>query len=227
MRTGPSEIGLFKALLVFSSAVAAFVFIAAAVIMDPSVMSMDANASTWLHAHARPLVTEFMIVVSFLGAPSTLTGTTVVTGLVLVYRQRFQQSIILLSVVLGGNFLNFCLKQILHRGRPVFEDPILTLPTYSFPSGHAMAATVFYGLAAAYAATHAMRRCSPRSVILAAVTMIALVCFSRVYLGVHYLSDVMAGVAEGVAWLVLWLTALQYFSDRQESSPAGSDGPNP
>ena len=226
MTTGPLRIGRFRALVVFSSAVAAFAVVATAVVMDPTVRFIDASVSTWVHAHVLPLAIEVMIVISFLGAPSTLTAVTVAIASVLIYRHKYQQSIVLLAVVVGGNLLNVCLKHFLHRGRPVFEDPILMLPTYSFPSGHAMAATVFYGLAAAYAATHSSRQYLSRAAILAAVIMIALVCFSRVYLGVHYLSDVIAGVAEGIAWLVVSLTALQYFSDRQKNSAAGSDGPN-
>jgi membrane-associated phospholipid phosphatase len=227
MTTGLPRIGRFRALVVFSSAVAVFVVVAAAVVMDPTVRFIDASVSTWVHAHVLALAIEVMIVISFLGAPSTLTAVTVAIASVLIYRQKYQQSIVLLAVVVGGNLLNVCLKHFLHRGRPVFEDPILMLPTYSFPSGHATAATVFYGLVAAYAATHSSRQYLSRSAILAAVIMIALVCFSRVYLGAHYLSDVIAGVAEGVAWLVVSLTALQYFSDRQKNSRAGSDGPNP
>ncbi|HEV2008153.1 MAG TPA: phosphatase PAP2 family protein, partial [Burkholderiales bacterium] len=154
MTSGPLRIGHFKALVVFSSAVAVFAVVAAAVVMDPTVKFIDASFSTWVHSHVFPLAVEVMIVVSFLGAPSTLTAVTLALSAVLIFRHRYQQSIVLFTVVVGGNLLNVSLKHLLHRGRPVFEDPIMTLPTYSFPSGHATATTVFYGLAAAYAATH-------------------------------------------------------------------------
>jgi membrane-associated phospholipid phosphatase len=182
--------------------------------LDP----LDAAAAVWLHAHAIPMVTKAMIVVSFMGAPSTLTSVTLVIVFVLVRRHRYEDAVAWATVVLGGNLLNICLKELLHRGRPVFEDPILTLPTYSFPSGHAMAATVFYGLLAVYAANHAKDRFSRRAAIAAAALMIALVCFSRVYLGLHFASDVTAGVAEGVAWSAGSLALLQHVRARRKLS---------
>lgn len=227
MTARPLRFNRLQALVIFSGAVAAFAFVAAAVVMVPAVEFIDERINAWLHAHALALAIEVMLVISFLGAPSTLTTVTAAIASVLMYRHQYRQSIVLLAVVVGGNLLNVGLKHLLHRGRPAIEDPLLMLPTYSFPSGHAMAATVFYGLAAAYAVTHLRSQHLARSAILAAVIMIALVCLSRVYLGVHYLSDVIAGLAEGIAWLVVALTALQYVSDRGEISPAARENSIP
>jgi undecaprenyl-diphosphatase len=159
-----------------------------------------------------------MIVVSFVGAPSTLSSVTLVIVFVLVRRLRYGDALAWATVVLGGNLLNICLKHVVHRGRPVFEDPMLTLPTYSFPSGHAMGATVFYGLLAIYAANNTKERFARRATIAAAAVMIALVCFSRVYLGLHFVSDVAAGVAEGVAWSAGSLALLQHVRARRKLS---------
>ena len=224
MTARPLRFSRFQALTVFSGAVAAFVLVAAAVVMVPAVELMDARINIWVHA--LPLAIEIMLVISFLGAPSTLTAVTAAIASVLMYRHQYRQSIVLLAVVVGGNLLNVGLKHLLHRGRPAIEDPLLMLPTYSFPSGHAMAATVFYGLAAAYAVTHLRSRHLAQSAILAAIIMITLVCVSRVYLGVHYLSDVIAGLAEGIAWLVVSLTALEYVSDRGKISADGRENSN-
>jgi len=226
MTARPLRFSRFQALTVFSGAVAAFMLVAAAVVMVPAVELTDARVNIWVHAHALPVAIELMLVISFLGAPSTLTAVTAAIASVLMYRHQYRQSIVLLAVVVGGNLLNVGLKHLLHRGRPAIEDPLLMLPTYSFPSGHAMAATVFYGLAAAYAVTHLRSRHLARSAILAAVIMITLVCVSRVYLGVHYLSDVIAGLAEGIAWLVVSLTALEYVSDRGKISADGRENSN-
>ena len=219
MTARPLRFSRFQALAIFSGALAAFTLVAAAVVMDPAFERIDAGINAWVHAHALAPAIDAMLVISFLGAPSTLTAVTAAIALMMMYRHRYRQSIVLLAVVVGGNFLNVGLKHLFHRGRPVIEDPLLMLPTYSFPSGHAMAATVFYGLAAAYVVTGSGNQHRARFAILAAVTMIALVCLSRVCLGVHYLSDVIAGLAEGIAWLVVSLTALQYASDRGKLSP--------
>ncbi|HWZ72658.1 MAG TPA: phosphatase PAP2 family protein [Casimicrobiaceae bacterium] len=201
---------LIPALIVFSTAVCVFLVIALAIDLSAAVTALDTSVATWLHVRATPLVSNAMAAVSFLGAPTTLTVVAVAGSLLLVYQRRRAEAATLSTAVLGGNFLNFCLKHLIQRGRPVFDDPIFSLPTYSFPSGHAMASAVFYGLLAIYASVNAKQRYAAKVAIAGAVFMVALVSFSRVYLGLHYLSDVIGGIAEGIAWLALSLTVLRY-----------------
>jgi undecaprenyl-diphosphatase len=204
------ENGAGPALIVFSAAVCLFLVIALAMALSAPLGALDANVGPWLHVRATPLVSNAMAAISFLGAPTTLTVIAVAGSLLLLYRRRYAEAATLSPVVLGGNLLNFCLKHLIQRGRPVFDDPIFSLPTLSFPSGHAMASTVFYGLLAVYASVNAGQRYAACIGIAAAVFMVALVSFSRIYLGLHYLSDVMAGIAEGIAWLALSFAALHY-----------------
>jgi len=105
--------------------------------------------------------------------------------------------------VAGRLTLNALMKLAFQRARPAFDDPLLTLATYSFPSGHVAGSTIFYGLlvAAVFARTKKPQRRA--LAIVGAALAIALVAFSRMLLGVHYLSDVVAAFAEGVAWLAL------------------------
>ncbi len=206
---------LIPALIVFSTATFLFLAIAVAVVLSDAVTAIDANVGTWLHVRATPLVTDVMAAVSFLGAPTTLTVVAVAGSLLLLHRRRYAEAATLSTIVLGGNFLNFCLKHLIQRGRPVFDAPLFTLPTYSFPSGHAVASTVFYGLLAVYASVNARQRYAAHVAIGAAAFVVALVGFSRVYLGLHYLSDVMGGISEGVAWLSLSLTVLNYIRRRE------------
>ncbi len=208
-----------QTLLVFATAAAAFAAISAAVLLGDSLGALDVAASTWLHAHPWPLFTRVMIAASVLGAPSTLTAVALSIALLLLFRRRFGELSALLAVVLGGNLLNFCLKHLIQRGRPVFDDPILTLPTYSYPSGHAMASTVFYGSLALYAAATGRQFITRRVAVLGAAAMIMLVCFSRAYLGLHYVSDVSAGIMEGIAWLALSAIALRYYRSRWPGLP--------
>jgi undecaprenyl-diphosphatase len=74
----------------------------------------------------------------------------VALGLYLLWRRRFYWLGALAASVAGGALLNKLLKYAFHRARPHFDDPILTLTSYSFPSGHTMMATVLYGVVAAY-----------------------------------------------------------------------------
>jgi len=212
------EAGPRPTLIVFSTAVGLFLVIACAIALSAPLAALDASAGTWLHVRATPLVSNAMAVVSFLGAPTTLTIVAVGGSLLLLYRRRRTEAAMLLTVVLGGNLLNFCLKHLIQRGRPVFDDPIYSLPTYSFPSGHAMASTVFYGLLSIYALANARQRSYAYIAVAAVVFTVALVSFSRVYLGLHYLSDVMGGIAEGIAWLAFCLAALHYIRRREASA---------
>jgi len=198
---------LIAAMLIFSAAVAAFTWIAAIGETDSALTLIDTWLGNWPHLHPMPLITAAMIVISFLGAPSTLTAVTAVICVELARNRSYARVVTLVTLVLGGNLLNYGLKHLIHRGRPTFEDPLLTLSSYSFPSGHAMAATVFYGFVIAWGLT--MTRRQHNVAITAGILMIGLVCLSRVYLGVHYVSDVLGGVLEAIAWSTLALTALR------------------
>jgi undecaprenyl-diphosphatase len=101
--------------------------------------------------------------------------------------------------------LNVGLKHLFQRPRPILDEPLVELVTYSFPSGHAVASTVFYGAACALVCTHVRSPALRVLAVGAAIAMVLLVTFSRVYLGAHYLSDVVAGVAVGLASLLLFL----------------------
>jgi undecaprenyl-diphosphatase len=93
------------------------------------------------------------------------------------------------------------------RQRPHFVDPLLTLTTYSFPSGHTLMATVFYGTLCVLIASHVRWRWRALAIAVTSF-MILLVGVSRIYLGAHYLSDVLAAIAEGLAWLAFSLIAV-------------------
>ena len=198
---------LISPTLIISTALAAFAWIAATVGTDGALTSVDVSVSAWLRHRATPPFTLAMMAVSFLGAPSTLTAVTVVIGAMLARRRNFEELVGLMTLVLGGNLLNYGLKFLIHRGRPTSEDPLLTLTSYSFPSGHAMASTVFYGFVVTCVLTLTRQR--QNAAIAAGVLMIGLVCLSRVYLGVHYVSDVLAGILEAIAWSTIVLTALR------------------
>jgi membrane-associated phospholipid phosphatase len=101
----------------------------------------------------------------------------------------------------GGALLNEVLKYAFHRARPRLEHPLVQLPSYSFPSGHALAATVFYGFAAILLWSYIVPRVWRIVIGTAIVVVILMVGLSRVYLGAYYPTDVLAGFIEGLAWL--------------------------
>jgi len=92
------------------------------------------------------------------------------------------------------------------------------LITYSFPSGHTAAATVFWGLLASYLVIVRPHWHARLLAICVSVTMVLLVALSRLYLGAHYLSDVLAAMAESVAWLAIWITAISTLRRRRQAA---------
>ncbi|MGV8894021.1 MAG: phosphatase PAP2 family protein [Burkholderiaceae bacterium] len=173
-----------------------------------TITLVDAQLAQWFHSHATPWMTRCMLVVTNLHGTIAIISYVVLMGLFLARKKNWYWLVTLLVTVPGGMLLNVSMKHIFQRARPVFDQPLLTLSTYSFPSGHTAATTLLYGVLAAYLISH-LKPWRWRVVILVvtmAAMMVALVGLSRMYLGVHYLSDVLAATVEGIAWLALCLT---------------------
>jgi membrane-associated phospholipid phosphatase len=167
---------------------------------------MDAEFSSWLHANRTPARTNAMRYVTWLGSTVVASSITTVVGIyLLLSRRRYWFAALVLSVA-GGAILNRLLKSAFQRARPQLDDPIFTFTGYSFPSGHTLTATVVYGCLAALIVANTRNRSVRVITILSAGLLIALVAFSRIHLGAHYLTDVVAAIAEGLAWLSLCFT---------------------
>jgi undecaprenyl-diphosphatase len=154
-----------------------------------------------IHAHASPQLTRVMIAASFYGGPSWL----VPLGLALAiafFIHGWQRGALLVIITVGGAaLLNGLLKQGFARPRPApfFDYPLPS--SLSFPSGHAFFAASFLG-GLAVLATARMRSLALQIVVwVVALNLILLIGFSRVYLGVHYPSDVFAGYAVAIVWV--------------------------
>jgi undecaprenyl-diphosphatase len=186
---------------------------------DPLAV-IDLRVSDWLHARMAPPLTTAMMLITLLGSPLFVSSATVLIALLSLRRRHHYEFVTLVMAVFGGMLLNVLLKMAFHRHRPSFNDSVTYLTGYSFPSGHAMAATVFYGVLATFA-VRKLKDWSWRvlAVVLAAL-MVLLIGLSRVYLGAHYLSDVLAAIAEGVAWLTISLTALETLRRRNTNTTA-------
>jgi len=199
---------LVAGILVFATMTLTLGAISEDVIKHEPLTVADAQLSTWLHAHRSPFLRSAMLVATSFGSTVTVTCIAVALGLYLLRRRRFYWLAALAASVAGGVLLNRLLKYVFHRPRPHFDDPILTLTSYSFPSGHTMMATVLYGVVAAYLFAKTPDWRWRVLIILSASLLIAFVGFSRIYLGAHYLSDVLGAMAEGLAWLSLCLTVV-------------------
>jgi membrane-associated phospholipid phosphatase len=197
---------------------AVFAVIAATVATKDPILQRDLQVLVWLHTHGSPVFTAFLLAVTQLHSTIGVTVFTVILAIVLARRHKWYWVLALGLAVGGGMVLNVILKLIFHRDRPVWEDPLLTLATNSFPSGHAAGATLFYGFFSVYVVSH-VKELSLRAIcVVISVLMVALVAFSRMYLGVHYLSDVLGAISMSTAWLVLCLWGVRIYSKKRRAA---------
>lgn len=177
---------------------------------DPLTV-IDLRVAQWFHAHSTALMTQAMLAATnILGPVAVVLGVVVVCAWLAWKRNGYWLLCVGLTVP-SGMLLNVAMKHAFHRARPSFDDPLLLLATYSFPSGHVAGATLFYGVMAAMVVARTAAWHWRVTAILGAFTLVALVALTRVYLGVHYLSDVLAAFAEGIAWLTLCLTGIHTY----------------
>ncbi len=211
---------LVAGILVFATMTLTLGEISEDIINHEPLTLADAQLNTWLHAHGSTSLTSAMFVATGFGSTVWVTCSAVALGLYLLWRRHYYWLAALVLAVPGGALLNRLLKYSFHRVRPHFDDPILTLTSYSFPSGHTMMATVLYGALAAYLFAQIQDWRWRVLIISSASFLIALVGFSRIYLGAHYLSDVLGAMAEGLAWLSLCLTVVSSIWQRRQQSLA-------
>jgi membrane-associated phospholipid phosphatase len=195
--------GLYLPLALLTLIAATWLFgaIAEDVVTGDPLTVVDVRFSAWLHAHSAATLTNVMRIVTYAHSPLGVSIMTIALSAYWWARRLRYWVLTFILAVFGGMLLNVFLKHLFLRPRPYFDNPILTLTTYSFPSGHTMMATVFYGTLCAFVVSVARNWLWRTLAISIALFMIALVGFSRIYLGVHYLSDVLAAIAEGLAWL--------------------------
>lgn len=176
---------------------------------------LDAHVAHWFHQHKHSAWTPFMLFITHWHQQAGILAMAALLALHLRARRAGYWLVALWLAVPGGMLLNVLIKYTFQRARPHFDQPLLTLASYSFPSGHASGATLFYGLLAAYLVCVLPGAAARGAVLLAAAAMVALVALSRVYLGVHYLSDVLAGIALGAAWLAICITGISTYRRRR------------
>jgi undecaprenyl-diphosphatase len=167
----------------------------------------DVRFVRWVHGHAPGSLVDAMRGLTYLGSGAVLVPLVLVAALVLVRRGRPWAAVFVVAALVASEALDQGLKASFRRARPQLDNPFERLTTYSFPSGHAFAATATYGALALVLASRLPRR-RGALVVGAAALLVAIVAASRVVLGVHYLLDVLAGIAGGVALLSALLLLL-------------------
>ena len=217
------SVQLVLGILIFVGMTLTLAALAEQVMTGRPLTLVDQQLSAWLARNRTPALTTFFIVVTSLGSTAAGTIVAVVLGVYLLRRrQRYWFAATILTIA-GGSLLNRFLKLAFQRARPEVDDPVSAFAGYSFPSGHTMAASVVFGTLALFMFTRKKNLRARAVVMCLAVLVILLVGFSRIYLGAHYLTDVLAAMAEGVAWVSLSFTIVAAWK-RMRLRRASSDG---
>jgi undecaprenyl-diphosphatase len=198
-------------LILFAAMTLVLVAISDQVMKGQPLTQLDAQLSKWVQVHRTPAGVMFFRYVTLLGSTFMAITLATLAGVHLLrQKQLYRFSSLVLSIV-GGSILNALLKSFFQRARPQFDDPIQSFTGYSFPSGHTMTATLLYGCIALLIVAGTKSQHLRVLTIVATSILIGLVAFSRIYLGAHYLTDVVSAVAEGLAWLSLCFTFVYSF----------------
>lgn len=182
------------------------------VVYSRAVAQCDTMVHEWFRARRTPELDHVVFAFTMLGTPSAMV-LYALTGLsFLISRQRWNLVYTWDTVFLGTIALTLSLKHLFARARPAGAEVFLTSSTYSFPSTHAVSAVTAFGIIAYVLCAVSFAEREQRAVV-AIITVLAILAMgtSRLYLGVHYLSDVVAGLLVGSAWLFICLWSLKRF----------------
>jgi undecaprenyl-diphosphatase len=173
-----------------------------------------------------PWVAEAVTDVTALGGTPILVGVILCALGYLVLMQRYGAAVLVLGASAGGGLLSLVLKEFFGRMRPGVVPHLVTVDGLSFPSGHSMASAVIYLTLGALLARFAARRRVRIYVVGVSLLLTFLIGVTRVFLGVHYPSDVLAGWSAGLGWaLCCWLAA-RYLQHRGAVEAPGSHKPH-
>jgi undecaprenyl-diphosphatase len=197
-------------------------------VVSGKTTGFDDAAMKFMGAHQVPWITNALVEITSLGTGIVVAMIVAVSALFLWLYDYRNSSTLLLVTTVGGLMLNMVLKLGFDRPRPQFFNWGTHAVSSSFPSGHAMSAAIVYPTVA-YLAARVQKGVVARTVtLMSAAVLVLLICLSRVYLGVHYPSDVLAGVVVGLAWSAFCMTTLevaQLYAKR--NAPALVEGENP
>ena len=204
----PDERGVTELAAGFGIALVALIAFAliAGHLYDQEAIALDNVVTPVVHSIQSPVVDAAMEAITSLGSATVLAVVSVIAVIVIASRRQAAQALFVVTAIAGSVALNGTLKVTVQRPRPVLPWAHV-LPDYSFPSGHTMNALVLY-LAIALVMWVTLGRRFGSIAVLVALGIAIAVGVSRIYLGYHYLSDVVGGLAAGIAWLLV--VALAY-----------------
>ena len=166
---------------------------------------IDHGVALWFHAHLTPAFVSVLRGITEFGSSEWIAIVLAIAVLFFIFKRWWPSLLIMVVAVPGGMLLNEYVKILVHRHRPFVDGWFVDWSGYSFASGHTIGATLLYGQLALFIIPAIKSRRGRALVFSAASLVVALVGFSRIALGAHYLTDVLGGIFFGMMWLTLCL----------------------
>jgi len=164
---------------------------------------LDHGAASWFHAHLTHTFVAVLRAITEFGSSEWIAVVLSLAVLLFIFKRWWLSLATLIVAVPGGMLLNELVKVLVHRHRPFVDGWFVDWSGYSFASGHTIGATLLYGQLALFLVPVIKSRRGRVLIFSVASCVIALVGFSRIALGAHYFTDVLAGMFFGAAWLTL------------------------
>ncbi len=167
----------------------------------------DHEVAGWFHAHLTRTIVSVLRAFTEFGSGEWIGAVLFFVMLYFVWKKWWPSLVTLIIAVPGGMLLNEWLKILVHRHRPFVDGPFVDWSGYSFASGHTIAATLLYGQLLLFVLPALKARHWRLLCIISAMSLVLLVGFSRIALGAHFLTDVLAAMIFGVTWLMVCMIA--------------------
>ena len=185
-----------------------FLAIIEAAVTEAELYELDSRIQTIMASILTPAVTDYMVFITNIGGTRGTVIGAVAVGLLLLFTRRWWSLFGLVFATAGGGIIIWGLKVFFQRARPV--ETVIDAGGYAFPSGHAFAAMVFFGYLIHLAFRHFRLHGLQILVTLVGTAMVLLIGSSRVYLNVHWLTDVVGGWIAGFAWLLISILIVRH-----------------
>ena len=189
-------------------------------ILQQEAFLFDQNILLWIHQFSNPTLDTAMLIITYLGNPSIVVPS-VAISFALLWRWRRSTAYIFGINCLGGAVLSLGLKLVFSKTRPQLWEQLIHENTFSYPSGHALGSMVLYGFLAYLLALRYPKQST--TLYGTASLLISMIGFSRLYLGVHWPTDVLGGYGIGFLWLsvcIIMLKLLTIQQTKHHRSPA-------
>ena len=220
-RVGPRILPLLTTVRFIGLLIAAFAlwgfYEIAEEVLERETQSLDTRVLLTIRQWHTPFLDRLMVIITNIGNPLVLLVASLLLAAFLLWRKQRAETVTLAIAAIGALGLNTVLKNLFARARPELWQRTVAVNFYSFPSGHAMMSVVVFGIIGYLLATHV-----PRwrvAIALLTVLLVGAIGFSRLYFGVHWPTDIVAGYAAGTVWLVACILSLEIWKRRYRSRP--------